>query len=179
MKRKIPKAARARVAVPPRRSAPFWWEAGGRLQRAKRGGAEEQQGEMSNTFGVGRRIVRTGQESGAERGVRQRGEQGGGGHRGELQLANGATAVLSATGGAAFHQPRRAEGEDCFCRPLSQRHQAGSCRREEPGEFAWFKISEARSRFFISSGGKSEEQEGQTVGIKYGGPKRSPLTKNS
>lgn len=201
-RQKIPKAARAIALFPPHHSAPFWWEAGRCIQRVKMRGTEEQRREMCDTFSVGRRLVRTGWESGADRGVRQRGEKGSRGHREELQLANGVTARLSATGRAPlllrqappFNQPLRTEGQNRFCHPLSQRHQTGSCGREELGWvwllsfFLFFSFS------FLKSGmqgadssttvettvksNRSKDSRFKKGHFKYGGPKLPQLKKN-
>lgn len=81
---------------------------------------------------------------GAEGGVRQGGGETRGRHRGELQVANGAAAILPAAGRAArcervtsflwnqappFNQPLRAESvQGGVSDPLSQGHHTLSCR---------------------------------------------------
>lgn len=162
-------------------------------------GREEQCREVCNTFSVGRRMVRRGWESGAKRGVRQRGEKGSRGDREELQLPNGVAAVLSPPkrtpfllGRAQpFHQPLRTEGENWFCHPLSQRHQTGSCRREELRwvwlvlfvSFFFFKsvILEADSSTTVETKVKSNRPKDSRFKkgyLKYGGPKLPQFKKN-
>lgn len=152
------------------------------------GGTEEQRREMCDTFSVGRRMVRTGWESGADGGVRQRGEKGSRGHGEELQLANGVAAVLSATGRAPFllrgaqpfNQPLRTEGQNWFCHPLSQRHQTGSCRERSWVSLvvSFFKsaIQEADSSTTVETKEKSNRpKDSQLKHLRYEGPKLPQL----
>lgn len=116
VRRKIPEAARATALPPARHSASCRREAGRCLHRMEVRRTEEQSREMSRVFRVGKRrgggvgggrrgrtewkgrgLKRSG---GADGGVRQGGGERGGRYGEELQLANGATAILPAAGRA-------------------------------------------------------------------------------
>lgn len=94
---------------------------------------------MCDTFSLGGGAARTGGAGGADRGMRQRGEKGSRGHREELQLADGAAALLPAAERPPvplrrtqpFNQPLRAEGRRRLRHPLAQGYQTGSCRGGE------------------------------------------------
>lgn len=147
MQRKIPKAAGATALRLTRGSAPCRREAGHRLRRVEVGRTEEQSRKVGGALSARRRVrrwrragegggVRRG--GGADGGVRQGRGQRGGRHREEVQVANGAAAILPAAGRAGrcervtpfllnqappFNQPLRAKSVlGGVSNPLSQGH---------------------------------------------------------